>query len=1693
MSSNANDPLDWTVDEVVNFLCHNPQTPWSHSSSRVPRPDPTSFEVSLRENFVTGEILLRDVDKNALRDDLGLRALGHRSCIMLAIRYLQLQSLKFQQSIAHNPSLTSPSPVPRPSQTQDTTPRPSPVQRTSPVLPDGFRGMESTAAALISSPHRPPIIPTIADSLSRDATENARNIDQDESQAGPDTFAHDPASKKLEFGGARPQEHIVIDSLGRKRRRLDLTFSAEPRSHELSTEKSEKTSTSKDWYMGPDVLTPGRVFYSSQQGEEDEQTFTMICRKLPTAQRLFVKRRLDYFFRQPPIQLPPSEGNYQQAVVPYNPSIVKSSSDRFFTLYAVKEGGVRVTKERVDDWPQLKLQYEANGEASIYDDAIKPSDPFSCLLQKYPVQEDLGDAYPLYGDSGSDGEFDEQTLEEMEEERNELRPSRQVKLGPVEMESILQECISCYEKDWRQTRMPKEEYKARNIWLAARRGNCVNQEIKALTKDISLLESRLQKLKDELRKTAFSTEAELRTQCQCLEYTVFQIQKQLWRVSILGWEICPPKVPAPPKPQPKTRRHSGDEESLDSESDYISSGSLDDFIVDDIDNHQVPHIQSHASSSSSDGDDDIISVSGTRRRTRKRVPIVLASRSASPPNTVWETSDVIDLTVETPEPDDLRIETPPLNPVEMAKPKIPSGRVGESMSPPPALGSPGYNTQVKTENTSRSLPKLSDMDEIMLLDWELIEERQDRGRLLAKLIGCLSDEERRRLGEYIPEYQFSALKRLTRRALNSLSRGSSTVPGMKPIESSVIMRTASFYISWVRCVHLGLVGIRQKFVTKALKDLDGGGFGTYYDALIKRLKRSQTWIQKREPVDSVDESEPSHTPHKKRKREVKESQAAKMTQASAQLRVAQQEEQRKKLERRLERTGISNDNPSHQAISFKDPAIYLDPHIGLRVKSHQLNGIRFMWRELVEDKDQQGCLLAHTMGLGKTMQVISLLTTISQAATSNDPEIRKQIPEAFRRSQTLILCPSSLIENWHEEFLMWSPENSPIGLVRRVSANDALSVRLKEVSDWDQEGGVLLISYNIFRSWIINNATGKRPPPLSDAQHESVRKWLLDGPNIIVADEAHKMKNPSSAISVAAMQFRSKSRVALTGSPLANNLGDYYTMVNWIADGYLGSLVQFKALYIEPIEQGLFVDSTYTERRKSLVKLQVLKRILEPKINRADITVLEGDLPPKVEFVLTVPLTNLQREVYDSYAGFVLQGRTDDVGQAQLWSWLAVIGLCCNHPACFREKLLSRANDAARRMGDAEQIETVPGDEPITQVGLPDLATLVARQEQLFAKVPDIKAVELSARAEIMNHIVDESIGAGDKVLIFSQSLPTLNYIEHVMKASNRNYSRLDGQTPIAGRQAATKQFNQGDQQQVYLISTRAGGLGLNIPGANRVIIFDFSFSPVWEEQAVGRAYRLGQQKPVFVYRFIAGGTFEEIIHHKAIFKTQLSVRVVDKKNPVRFAQKKPGDYLFPAKPVRQEDTSEFIGKDPLVLDKILQVDMHKEERLIRGITLTQTFHKEDNDKLTEEEKKSVQEEYDDENLKRTDPEAYYKKIAHKQFQQMQMQNQRPYHSHPPFPNSVAHGAHPPPHIPQSAHNFGPPALGPDMIMYKPPLNVDTNSAARPSFLAHAQAPLPAYAPNILAPHVNTAAVSEQRAGPAGEQMPPSEPGGLET
>jgi SNF2 family DNA or RNA helicase len=133
---------------------------------------------------------------------------------------------------------------------------------------------------------------------------------------------------------------------------------------------------------------------------------------------------------------------------------------------------------------------------------------------------------------------------------------------------------------------------------------------------------------------------------------------------------------------------------------------------------------------------------------------------------------------------------------------------------------------------------------------------------------------------------------------------------------------------------------------------------------------------------------------------------------------------------------------------------------------------------------------------------------------------------------------------------------------------------------------------------------------------------------VIVADEAHNLKNPGAMITQAAKGFKSLSRIAMTGSPLSNNLNEYWSMIEWIDPGYLGPAKEFKDKYVDPIADGLYADSSYEEKRVSLKMLKVLKHDISYKINRADIDVIRDDMPQKTEFLVTIPLTALQTEMY---------------------------------------------------------------------------------------------------------------------------------------------------------------------------------------------------------------------------------------------------------------------------------------------------------------------------------------------------------------------------------------------------------------------------------------------------------------------------------
>ncbi len=660
--------------------------------------------------------------------------------------------------------------------------------------------------------------------------------------------------------------------------------------------------------------------------------------------------------------------------------------------------------------------------------------------------------------------------------------------------------------------------------------------------------------------------------------------------------------------------------------------------------------------------------------------------------------------------------------------------------------------------------------------------------------------------------------------------------------------------------------------------------------------------------------------------------------------------------------------------SDDDALIYISDHIGSRIKDHQIEGVRFMWNQVVVDsKVRQGCLLAHTMGLGKTMQVITLLVVIAESSASPDDSVRSQIPESLREPKTLILCPASLVDNWAEEIRMWAP-NDVLGLTRKMPATILPPERVVMIKDWALNGGVLIIGYTMFSGLVHDD--------------DDMAKLLHETPSLVIGDEAHYLKNPNSQRHQAASKFKTMNRIAMTGSPLTNHVMDYYSMINWVAPNYLADIAEFKQRFSNPIEEGLYADSDQHQKKKARKMLRVLKATVGPKVHRKDVDVLRNELPNKKEFILTLPLTKLQTRLYRTYIQLVTDpGRGMITGQARAWSLVARLGLVLAHPFIF--KTVAETQKAERNAKNPKPSST--GEQNPEEADAGELPQDVLHELLATVAVREIEDYAQSWKIRVLLRILDECRKVRDKVLVFSQSIATLDYIESICKRQRVVYQRLDGGTPMPTRQDAINKFNTAADSEAYLVSTTAGGVGLNIYGANRVVIFDFKWTPADEQQAIGRAYRIGQMKPVYVYWLTIGGTFEDTLRNNAVFKTQLASRVVDKKNPDPWS-KRFAEYFAMPREVDQEDLSGAKGQDQ-VLDALLMSDDLSGH--IRKITSTETFEKEETYELTAEEEREVENDVKLELLRSQDPEEFKRRERERLLQQ-QPSFPYPYMQFPP-------------------------------------------------------------------------------------------------
>lgn len=313
-------------------------------------------------------------------------------------------------------------------------------------------------------------------------------------------------------------------------------------------------------------------------------------------------------------------------------------------------------------------------------------------------------------------------------------------------------------------------------------------------------------------------------------------------------------------------------------------------------------------------------------------------------------------------------------------------------------------------------------------------------------------------------------------------------------------------------------------------------------------------------------------------------------------------------------------------------AISVDPKLVQNLKQHQKEGIKFMYDtcfgSISDDvKTESGCILAHCMGLGKTLQLIALLHTLIR------------YPEQLKTSRVLVICPKSTIMNWYEEFKKWLRNIDSKGMkVYYLEERHPFPERVRCLEEWynSPRPGVFLLNYEAFRNMVHWGGSKRAVNPLPEQEvkrlQDIIKKTLLNpGPKLVVCDEGHLIKNQSSAISKAITKISTRRRIILTGTPVQNNLNEYYSMVDWIKPALLGTVKEFNNLYANPIKDGQHRDSSSATIKRMKQRSFILNRKLSKFVQRKEVTVLREFLPQKFEYCVFVPLTDVQVALYENF------------------------------------------------------------------------------------------------------------------------------------------------------------------------------------------------------------------------------------------------------------------------------------------------------------------------------------------------------------------------------------------------------------------------------------------------------------------------------
>jgi SWI/SNF-related matrix-associated actin-dependent regulator of chromatin subfamily A containing DEAD/H box 1 len=514
-----------------------------------------------------------------------------------------------------------------------------------------------------------------------------------------------------------------------------------------------------------------------------------------------------------------------------------------------------------------------------------------------------------------------------------------------------------------------------------------------------------------------------------------------------------------------------------------------------------------------------------------------------------------------------------------------------------------------------------------------------------------------------------------------------------------------------------------------------------------------------------------------------------------------------------------------------------------KLKDYQIVGMN--WLNLLYTHCS-GCILADDMGLGKTYQVIAFLTHLFE---TGEP------------GPHLVVVPSATFENWLMEFKRFAPVLTVEPYYSTVPGErEIMRYNLEETRD---NVNVVVTTYAI--------AKAKDDAP-----------WLRQfGFTCTIFDEGHVLKNADSLVTKSLARIGSKFRVLLTGTPLQNNLRELISLLAFMMpDLFKSKKEQLRAIFEHNVK-------ALDENQEALLSAQRIARarsMLTPFILRRKKDMVLKDLPPKVRRVEYCDLTPEQSEIYFHYHDMALdirlrRERGEKIKSEQTTTVLMKLRQASIHPFLFRrvykDSILPRIAKACLK--DPQWAASSP-DLIVTELDQysdMEVHDLCSKNHVLgkYALKNDewLASGKVQKTLELLRRFIDE----GSRVLIFSHFTMVLDILELVLSREKIKYFRLDGSTKVDERQDLIDTFTDKDNDApVFMLSTKAGGAGINLATANKVIIFDSGFNPQDDVQAENRAHRIGQTKPVEVVRLVSRHTVEEAIYKLGLTKVELDQRV---------------------------------------------------------------------------------------------------------------------------------------------------------------------------------------------------------------------------